>query len=40
MPNNALYKSLRVEVSMFILEAMVRAVKRVKRARKWYLVDP
>ena len=36
---NALHESLRVEASKFILEAMDRAVKRVRRARKWHLVD-
>jgi len=38
--DNALHESSRVETSEFIWEAMDRAVKRVKRARKWHLVDP
>ena len=38
--DNALHGGPRLESFEFILEAMHRAVKRVKRARKWHLVDP
>ena len=38
--DNALHETSRLENFEFILDAMVRAVKRVKRVRKWHLVDP
>jgi len=37
---DAAYEGLGLASSISILEAMSKMVKRVKRARKWHLVDP